>query len=262
MSVKAIADGELTDVAIHVTDSTSGKDVGGGRTYTSPDTNPRLIPLDDGTYDVLVKAAGMEGKIERRFEGIEIKDGSKVEKVVDFSTGELTIGVTRNGILSDATYRIYVAGTSEEVDAGRTYTGEKTNPSTVRITAGTYDIEIRSVEIAGKPTHRVSDVPIGPGGSARVSQDFVSGTLKVGAVKDGELVDVTVYVKSVETGKSVGQGRTYTHEKSNPKTFELVPGEYTVSLKAVRLEGKPQREIEVTIVVGGTAEHHMVDFGS
>ncbi len=260
LSVKAIADGELTDVAVRVTDSASGEDVAGGRTYASPDTNPRLIPLADGSYNVKVIATGMKGDIRRSFEGIEIKDGSRVEKVVDFSTGELTIGVTRNGALSDATYQVYVAGTGDEVAVGRTYVGERTNPATVRITAGNYDVEIGSVEISGKPTQRFAGVAVEPGGRAERSHDFASGTLKVGAVASGELVDATTYIKDLETGRAVGQGRTYTSEKSNPKTFELSPGKYQVQVKAVRLEGNPKREIEVTVEAGETVEH-MVDFG-
>ena len=50
-----------------------------------------------------------------------------------------------------------------------------------------------------------------------------------------------------ERGKSVGQGRTYTSEKSNPKTFEVVPGKYKVKVKAVRLEGNPRKEVELTV---------------
>ncbi len=260
LSVKAIANGELTDVSVHVTDSATGEDVAGGRTYASPGTNPRLIPLADGRYDVKVTAVGMEGAIRRSFQGIEIKDGSKVEKVVDFSTGELAIGVTRNGALSDATVRVYVAGTRDEVAGSRTYTGEKSNPTTFRITAGDYDVEIGSVEISSKPRHRFEAVAVEPGGRAERAHEFVSGTLKVGAVKGGELVDATCYVVDATTGKSVGQGRTYTHEKSNPRTFELPPGTYRATLKAIRLEGGPKREVEITVEAGKTAER-MVDFG-
>ncbi len=261
LSVKAIADGELTDVSVHVTDSATGEDVAGGRTYTSPDTNPRVIPLADGSYNVKVIAAGMKGDIRRSFEGIEIKDGSKVEKVVDFSTGELAIGVTRNGARSDATVRVYVAGTSDQVAAGRTYTGEKSNPKTFRITAGNYDVEVKCIEITGGPEHRFEGVAVEPRGRAERSHEFVSGTLKVGALQGegGELVDATIYVLDFASGKAVGQGRTYTSERSNPKTFELPPGKYRVKVKAVRLEGKPSKEVEMTVEAGKTAEH-MVDF--
>ncbi|MCP3960506.1 MAG: VWA domain-containing protein [bacterium] len=259
LSLKAVANGELTDVTVNVTDSETGEEIAGGRTYTSPDTNPRLLPLPDGVFDVRVKAVGMKGNIDRRFERIEIKDGSKVERQVDFSTGELAIGITRNGELSDATVRVFVAGTNEQVAGSRSYDHEKSNPAVFKLTSGDYDVEVRSVEISGDLRHRIEGITVDPRGRAERSHEFSSGTLKIGAIKDGDLVDVTTHIANAE-GKAVAQGRTYTSEKTNPKTWEVVPGKYKVKVKAVRLEGKPSKEVEVTVEQGKTTEH-MVDFG-
>lgn len=258
LSVKAVADGELTDVAVHVTDAATGEEAAGGRTYTSPDTNPRELPLADGVYNVKITAVGMKGGIRRSFEGIEIKDGSRVEKVVDFSTGELAIRITRNGELSDATIRVFDAGTNEQVAGSRSYNHEKANPAVFRITAGTYDVEIGSVEISGKPTHRFTGLTVEPKGRVEQSHEFASGTLRIGAVAGSELVDATTHVVDA-AGKAVAQGRTYTNEKSNPRTFELVPGKYRVKVRAIKLEDGPRKEIEVTIEAGQAIEQ-VVDF--
>ncbi len=260
LAVKAIADGELQDVAVNVT-RPDGAQVAGARTYTQEETNPSSIPLPDGKFDVRVKAVGLKGDIERRFE-VEIAAGSTVEKVVDFSTGEISIGATKNaGTLSDATYHVRVAGTSREVARGRTYTSARTNPRTVRITSGSYDVGITSVEIEGKPSHEFSRIAVEPRGRVDLSHEFHSGILRVGAVRGGELVDVTVGVLDAETGKPVCQGRTYADPKTNPKAFEVRPGRYRVSVKAVRLEGRPQRQFEVTVEAGETVEQ-AADFGS
>ena len=259
LSLKAIANGELADVAVHVTDSETGEEIVGGRTYTSPDTNPRLLPLPDGVFDVSVKAVGMKGAIHRSFEKIEIKDGSLVEKEVDFSTGELSVKALRNGELSDVTLRVYVAGTNEEVAAGRTYKGEKTNPKTFTLTSGDYDVTLKAIEISNAPTHRLTGVTIEPSGRSEHSHEFQSGTLRLGATKGGELVDATLGIKA-EDGKAVGQGRTYASEKSNPKVFELLPGKYTLTVSGVRMEGNPSETVEVTITPGETVEK-MVDLG-
>ncbi len=254
LSMKAIADGGLQDAAVSVTDAKTGEDMGGGRTYTSPDTNPRLIPLPDGTFNVKVQAVGFKGDIHRMYT-IEIVDGGLVEREADFSTGGLSIGVTRNGELSDAVYNVRLPGGGAEVAAGRTYTGERTNPAKVRITSGTYEVGVGSVEISGRPWAQLGTVTIEPGGSAAVSQAWESGTLRVGAERGGELVDATLHVKSVETGKAVGQGRTYTSANSNPKAFILLPGDYQVSIKEIRGES---RTIEVSLTAGETVER-MVD---
>ena len=254
LSMKAIADGELQDASVSVTNAETGDEVGGGRTYTSPDTNPQLIPLPDGKFDVKVRAVGFKGDIHRMY-AIEIVDGGLVEEVADFSTGELSIGVTRNGELSDAVFRVSLPGGGAEVAGGRTYTGESSNPAKVRITAGTYEVGVGSVEISGRPLAELGTVTVEPGGSVAVSHAWESGTLKVGAARDGELVDATLHLKSVETGKAVAQGRTYTSPSSNPKTFVLLPGTYEVSVKEIRGE---TRAIEVTLAAGETVER-MVD---
>ncbi len=254
LSVQAVADGELADVTVRVTRAGSGEEVAVGRTYTHPGTNPRLLPLPDGTYDVVVKAVTIEGSQPRRFEGVVIADGGTVEKTVDFSAGELAVGVTRNGELSDATVRVYAAGTRQEAAASRTYTRERTNPTVFRLAAGTYDVEIASVEITDRPRHRFEAIVVEGRGRAERAHAFASGTLRVGAASDAGLVDATVQVISVASGKEVGRGRTYVGEKTNPRTFELSPGQYKVMLKAVKLEGSPKRELEVTIEAGGSVE--------
>ena len=62
-------------------------------------------------------------------------------------------------------------------------------------------------------------------------------------------------MKSVETGKSVGQGRTYTSDSSNPKGFILMPGDYEVTVNEIRGE---RRIIAVSVAAGETVER-MVD---
>jgi len=259
LSLEAVADGELQDVDIQVTDATTGKDVIGGRTYANPNTNPRELPLADGTYNVEVHAIGIKGDTTRSFK-IDIVDGSTVSKEIDYSTGEFSIGVTRNGELSDAVYLVYAAGSGEQVASGRTYTSASKNPSDVRLPAGSYRVEIRSVEIEGPPEHLFGDSVLEPGGRVKLPHDFSSGTLKVHALAGGVLVDATVRVLETGSGKAVAQSRTYTNPRSNPTTFILEPGHYQIDAKAVRLEGKPVRRLEAVVATGETAEL-TADFG-
>jgi Ca-activated chloride channel homolog len=244
LSVQAVADGELQDAAVQVTHSGSGEAAGGGRTYTAPETNPRLIPLADGVYDIRVAAVGLRGDVERRFERVEIRDGATVEKRVDYSTGELAVGVTRNGDLGDATVHVRVAGTTQEVAGGRTYTSDGSNPKRFRITAGTYDVEVGSVEIAGDLRYTFHGVEVPPRGEARVDHSFESGTLLVGVVRGAERIDATVHVLEAEGSRQVAGGRTYTDAKSNPRRFELAPGRYRLRIQEIRGE---QREVSVTL---------------
>ncbi len=233
LSVEAIADGKLQDASVRVTFADSGADAGGGRTYEHEGTNPRVIPLPAGKFEVVVSAVGIKGDINRRF-AIEVTDGGSVERVVDFSGGELLIGVTRNGELSDSVYRVVLPDDGEQVASGRTYVSANSNPATVRVTSGTYELSVGSVEISGKPWKNLGLVTVEPGGRIEVSHNWETGTLKVGAVRGSELVDATLNVIDVETGESIGQGRTYTSDQSNPKTFILPPGEYRVDIGEIR----------------------------
>ena len=163
LSVKVVADGALQDAAILVAAAATGEDMGGGRSYAHEGTNPRVIPLPDGRYDVKVQAVGIKGDITRRF-AVDIVDGGVVEEVVDYSTGELSIGVTRNSELSDAIYRVLVPDTGEEAAAGRTYAKAGSNPAKTRLTAGTYQVLLRSVEISGDVKVDLGLVVVPPGG--------------------------------------------------------------------------------------------------
>jgi Ca-activated chloride channel family protein len=250
LSVKVVADGALQDAGIRVFRHGDGEEVGYGRSYASPDTNPRSVPLPDGRYRAEVTAVGIEGDVRRTFE-FAIAGGAVEEREIDYSSGELSIGVTRNGELSDALYRVVVAGTEEEVAKGRTYTKAQSNPAKVRIVAGKYAVSVGSVEISGRPWVEVGEIELAAGGSVAKVHNFESGTLKVGARREGELVDAIVIVLDPTTGKAIGQGRTYTSSTSNPKTFILPPGEYRVEVREVKGE---TRESTVTVSAGETVE--------
>lgn len=255
LSVKGVADGQLTDVSVSVMPLDKDEVVAGGRTYTDPATNPRVLALPAGIYRVKAQGVRFQGEPIQWFRDVVItEDGAPVELVADFSTGEIAVDVTRNGVLSDATVNFLLAGTKTSAAAGRTYRSAESNPKVQRLTAGTYDVEISSVEIANKPTRRWEGVVVEPGGRVELAHEFVSGTLRIGAVRAGELVDATVSIRDAETREAVDGSRTYTAATSNPATFVLSPGRYTVELRGVRLQGDPRETFEITVAAGETVE--------
>jgi Ca-activated chloride channel family protein len=254
VSVKALQNGQLVDATVVVTDAATGKDVGSGRTYTTPTTNPRVLPLPAGTYNVVVRAVSIKGDVRQSFDGLVLKKGETIEKAADFSTGELSVRVTRNGELSDATVAVYEAGTRKQAAGGRTYRAATSNPKITTLTAGTYDVAVGSVEMANPATRRFEGVVIKPGERAELEHDYPSGTLRIGARNGAELVDAVVTVFRAGEPGQVAAGRTYTAATSNPKAFELAPGTYRVVVAPVRLAGKPKREVNLEVAAGKTAE--------
>lgn len=259
LSVRAVRNGELTDVAVAVK-NVAGEVIAGGRTYTSEQTNPRVLPLPAGKYTVTATAMGLRGSAMQMFE-VEISAGQTVERVADFSSGELSVGVTRNGALSDASVTVFEAGTQTRVTGGRTYTAATSNPKVLEITPGRYDILVESVEIASKERarHRFENVDVKATERTALAHEFPSGVLSVGVVNGAQLIDAVVSVSVAGQRQQVAGGRSYTAASSNPKMFDLTPGSYTVTVAPVRMAGSPKREFTIEVVAGQTAERK-VDF--
>jgi hypothetical protein len=247
LSVAAVADGALLDVSIKVTDA-AGDSVASGRTYRDPSTNPRLLPLPAGSFQVEVVALGVAGDGARRFP-IEITKGETVEREVDFSTGELVLGVTRNGALSDAVYQVFAPGSTKAAATGRTYRDPQHNPADVRLTAGDYEVRIGAVEIEGRPEVSLGRVTVPPREQVRLDHEFASGTLVLGVRRGDRLVDATVAIRNA--AGAVASGRTRDQPATNPKSFVLEPGEYRVEVSEIKGE---KRTVTVTVGAGGTVE--------
>lgn len=165
----------------------------------------------------------------------------------------LSIKAVVGGRLADAVVLVRRAGTQENVTDGRTYTAADTNPRLLPLPAGTYDVTVRAVELAGGPSQQLNGVKVGAGETVEQTFDFSSGTLRIGAVRGAELIDAVVSVTNLDTGQEVGL-RTYTAANTNPRTFELLPGRYRVRVTAVRLAGARPQEFNVNIKAGETVE--------
>jgi len=158
LSVKAIADGKLTDVVVIVRRSGTNEEMISGRTYEAAETNPRILPLPAGEYDVTVTAVNLSGVPSLRFEKLSIGSGQTVEKTADFSAGELAIEVIRNGKPSEGVVQVFPAGKTDAAASGRTSTQSAGNPFTFRLLPGKYEVEVRSIEVAGGTSVRLTDV--------------------------------------------------------------------------------------------------------
>ncbi len=255
LSIKVVANNELIDAHVYVFPRGARKDVANGRTYTAASTNPRLLPIMAGEYDIEVRAINFKGEATQRFTGVKIAPSDTIKKIVDFGVGELAVKVTRNGKLSDATINVVAAGTKTAVASGRSYTDAKNNPKVFQITPGNYDVVIKSIEFDGEVEKKIEGVVVKSGARSDRAYEFSSGTLRLSTVSGGALVDATVQIIDAVSGAPVTQGRTYTSANSNPKTFELSPGRYRVTAKAIK--SKAEKSLEVTVVAGKVAEHAM-----
>ncbi len=260
LSVKTTVEGKPHDCMVKVFRTGTKEAIAHSRTYTGEKTNPRLFPLEAGTYDIEVTALSLNGDTTQRIDGVLIEDGL-IEKAVDFSVGEMAIHITRNGALSDATVNVTVTDAKGSVAAGRTYTSPSSNPKIFRITPGSYVVVVGSVEIKNASKHTFENVVVRSEQRVERSHDFKSGEISVGAVKGDELIDAVVKLYDTNTRESAGGSRTYTSESSNPRSFVVTPGTYEVTVKPMKKYAKGIRTFEMVVEAGGSAER-IIDFGA
>lgn len=251
LAVGATVEGGLTDVMVKVFPAGASKEIALGRTYEHAATNPRILMLPAGTYDVQVEALRLDSKPTQFFPGIVVGEQDTTTQLVDFSQSKVEIKVTRNGALSDAAITLYKPGTRQSITQARSYRGEKSNPVRFRVPPGVYDVEIKALEIAGGPIVRMEHQNLSAGASLALSHDFASGEIKIGAKQGDAYVDATITIISKRDNKSVGAGRSYQNASSNPKTFTVEPGLYRVELGPVKPKGLAKKSFDVEVTAGG-----------
>ncbi len=254
LSIKTTLAGKLKDASVKVFKKGQTNETFSGRTYENKETNPRVLQLPAGTYQIEVIPVGIRGYSEIKFSDVVIKANDTLYKEIEFEQGVVEVLVTRNGALSDALIEIYPSGTNKTTATTRSYTQPTSNPAKVKIPPGVYDLVFKSVEIGGRPEIKITKKELGSAGNLKFTHNFESGELSIGAKKGQELVDATLNVVSIKTGKSVEAGRTYKAPASNPKKFILEPGRYRVDLKPVRQEGLAEKSITVEVTAKGSVE--------
>ncbi|KAA3630960.1 MAG: VWA domain-containing protein [Bacteroidetes bacterium] len=260
LSVLVRRNGELIDGAIEVLKPGTDDDITGIRSYNRPETNPALINLPAGTYDVEVSVVGQRGIPAIRKEQIVVTESDVNEQIFDFSSGHVTVEVTNLGALHDATVRIRKYGETKIATSGRTYVSPSSNPIKKELAPGVYDVIIQSTKIKGATSKAIMGrIHINPNKTTRLTHDFQSAELSVGALYNGALSDASVNIVSVQSGQSVAAGRTYTSASSNPKKFILSPGEYKVTVKGIKIEGDPKKSFTITLKAGDN-EQRMVEW--
>lgn len=254
LSVKTSLDGKLKDATVKVFKKGATKEIAWGRTYESKETNPRLMQLPSGTYEIEIMPVTIEGHPGVKFSDVVINSGDTLFKEVVFEQGVVEMLVTRNGGLSDATIQIFPTGTNRAIATDRSYSVPTHNPAKLKIPPGVYDIVLSSVEISGRPEVKILKKELGSAGNLKFSHDFKSGELSIGAKQGAGYVDCTINIINTKTGKSVGAGRTYMDPKNNPRKFILEPGQYKIELKPVKPAGLGAKSVTVEITAQGLVE--------
>ncbi len=244
ISIKAEADNKLTDVSIQlIPHDKSQRDII-SRTYTSAETNPRIMNVPAGTYDLLVRALEFKGNTRKILSPIEIRDSDTVRKEVDFSTGNVKIVITRNGTLSDAVVSISPTDERIEVAKGRSYATDQTNPIQFSLTSGLYDISLKMLEVENKPEKIFNRIEVLPNETIEFAHNISSGTLLISTIHGNDSIDAVIRIYPVAQGSQVAINRTYGKQVS----FELLPGKYRILSKPINKAHGQQKEEIIEVI--------------
>ena len=246
LSLYSVVNGNAVDSYINIFKTGTKESVKSVRTYG----DTVFVYLPAGTYDLKVNPLENSDISNVNITGVECFEEKVVHKTISFDGSKMTVNVTNNGEGWDAVVNIFEKGSNKSVASSRTYS--KVIP--FELNPGVYDIEITALVIEGKDrTHKIENVEV-TGEGKNVEHNYQTGTALIGAKSGGELIDATVNIIDVSTGKSVASSRTYTKETSNPSKFILTTGDYEVTVKALKQNKGQIQKFNMTINGGDNFE--------
>lgn len=123
------------------------------------------------------------------------------------------------------------------------------------------DALVTAVALRGATVQTFENVEIPTDETVERSVDFSSGKLSVRGTRNGELSDATVNAFQAGTKTHVAGERTYTAASSNPRVFEITPGNDDVEIASVEIVNRDNRNhrfenIEVKPQESSDREHN------
>ncbi|NBC64056.1 MAG: hypothetical protein GVY07_00155, partial [Bacteroidetes bacterium] len=240
-SVYAIKNSEPIDAMVEAYQAGTDTRVETGRTYR----DSTFIYLPPRNYDLKVSPLESSDVNPITIYGVESIEDQVGHQTVSFDGGIIRVLTTKNGEGWDSQVRIYHQDGSTAA-AGRTY-GEADD---YELNPGSYDVEVAALGLEGSEiSYRFEDVTVGGGEINKIEHDFKSGTVRIGINGSFGLVDARIIITDTTNGTVVANGRSYTSESSNPRSFTLTPGTYNVELEAVEIAGSGRTQIIEGLIV-------------
>lgn len=136
---------EAWDATIRVYDSNTQKLVAAKRTYGRAAT----LELNEGIFYIEVLPLNIKGlDLKYRFENVEVVANELVSLNHNYLTGKLSVGVSLNsGELVDAVVKVNNKESNQNITGSRTYTSSSSNPKTIIILPGTYEVKINTLGV-------------------------------------------------------------------------------------------------------------------
>lgn len=251
-SVHTIKNGLPVDGIVKIYKAGTTTDVAVIRTYG--DTTS--ISLPEGSYDLSASALENSRVLAINLTNIPVSASRRNHQTISFDGGSINLITLNNDEGWDCTSKV-INQDGKAVGGSRTYG----KPKLIEVNPGIYDVKISAMVISGTATTYVfKDVLVEVGKTTTITHNFASGKALIGVMSGDELVDATINLKEITTGKNVAGGRSYTTDSSNPKEFLLSPGTYEIVVKAVKKELAGKVETFTIEVKQGETMERMVKF--
>lgn len=249
ISVRASKNGEPLDTFIEAFPAGSKDRVETARSYHKG----ALFYLPAGAYDLKVVALEDTDLKPIWVRNIQVSEEELSEHEVSFDAGTVRINVLNNGEGWDSTVRLYDG--EEEISHGRTYG----RPKDLQVPPGVYRAQVQALAVKGLTTSfDIPGIEVRAGEVTEVEHPFESGVAMIGVSKGEELVDAMVSIDDLASGRTIVGGRTYTSSNSNPRRFELMPGDYTVEVTTLGVHKGHRETFDISVSAGGTVEKSVV----
>ena len=217
-----------------------------------PDNGPAVFSLLPGLYDIRVQDNSVADKPEQTVSGIEIKNGAKLTKQIEFVTeGVMEVTAFKNNRQFQAYARV---GKNNEDTSLVSGWMPKDGPASYKLLPGIYHVVLEDSSLPGKPRVEIKDIEVKSGRTVTRNADFVQeGVMEVTAFKNNRQFQAYARVGKNNEDTSLVSGWM---PKDGPVSYKLLPGIYHVVLEdnktkvkkesgAIQIESGQTRKVEI-----------------
>ena len=263
LTVKALRNGVSAKASCTIYKTSTDQDRGKEKiTGGSTDGKGKEFKLAPGDYEVIVENLEDADRPSLTFQGIRVEAGKTVEKVAEFSGGQLIVKALKNGKPFQAFCIVYKANEDEGKEQEKAAEARiELEGTSLKFTPGSYDVVVVNQEDETRPTVSFQGLVIEAGKIVEKTADFSGGGLKISALRNGKPFSAAVAVYKAAQDADRKKERVVSDWTGiDGKTLKLPPGVYDLTVTNHEDAGKPVLTFPAITVEAGKTVEKTADF--
>ncbi len=241
LKVSALLNGKPLDVQVVVLNPQTGEEVMQGQ---STKTRPASFALPPGVYDVKVIDAWVQDSHPHKlFKAVEVTENDVTEITAKFGAGRLEVSPIKEGMLFSAAVEVKGSNGQDFRD-----NSTETRTAAFDLEEGAYTVSVRDAWGTDSIID-LGEVIVVPGETVKKEAVFETGFLQLFPMKQGKLFSAAVIVKTPQ-----GEEKSDNSTETRPAKFELLPGQYSITVRDAWGTDAIIDLGEVTIIPGQTVK--------